>query len=423
MFLKRLLPVLPLFPFYHLCSAQQKDIASVTNDTIINYSAYKRSLSFAGLVQTRYIASLSSHVDVDGKHQPDSIRALNNTFLVKRAQLQVKAQVNDHFSAALMMNFAEFNTNPANKVLENAFIKYSLNRHFNLQAGQFRPFIGIEDALPVDIIRTLDYSNQYYAFGANGWQSFQIGLSVFGEKWKLALGGEYKNGTTFTMFNSSTLNPKPSLSEFRMHGFYFFPILRYEPKRPRMRALELSSRYEYFDEQYKLNSNPRLSGVLTWDDVKKESGAWDTIVWFSSLVMMGTFLNSLGFVGWFGNLIGARMSHLSCQLAFPLIILVYSYCHYMFASATAQVAAMYPVFLAVGVSVGVPGTMLAIFLGACATLMGALTHYGHGPAPIFFGSTYVDMKDWWVHGFRISVLFLAIWFIIGGLWWKVLGLW
>ncbi len=342
MFLKRLLPILPLFLFYHVCSAQQKDIASVTNDTITNYSAYKRSLSFAGLVQTRYIASLTSHVDVDGKHQPDSIRALNNTFLVKRARLQVKAQVNDHFSAALMMNFAEFNTNPANKVLENAYIKYSLNRHFNLQAGQFRPFIGIEDALPVDIIRTLDYSNQYYAFGANGWQSFQIGLSVFGdvtgdgqlpmryyagvfngnnknqltdndnsknayarldadvttrttiginaaygsmnghsgnawggdfitrlnlsEKWKLALGGEYKNGTTFTMFNSSTLDPKPSLSEFRMHGFYFFPILRYEPKRPRMRALELSSRYEYFDEQYKLNSNPRHTIIpnLSW---------------------------------------------------------------------------------------------------------------------------------------------------------------
>ncbi|RFM26387.1 anion permease [Deminuibacter soli] len=166
-----------------------------------------------------------------------------------------------------------------------------------------------------------------------------------------------------------------------------------------------------------------LTGVLTWEDVKAEKGAWDTIVWFSSLVMMGSYLNSLGFIGWFGNLIGAQISHLSWQVAFPLIILVYSYCHYMFASATAQAAAMYGVFLAVGVSVGVPGTMLAIFLGACATLMGSLTHYGHGPAPIFFGSTYVDMKDWWKHGFFISVLFLAIWFGIGGLWWKVLGLW
>lgn len=166
-----------------------------------------------------------------------------------------------------------------------------------------------------------------------------------------------------------------------------------------------------------------LSGVLTWEDVKAEKSAWDTIVWFSSLVMMGSYLNSLGFTKWFGHLVGGHLSQLSWQWAFPLIVLVYSYCHYMFASATAQSAAMYAVFLSVGVTVGVPGTMLAIFLGAAATLMGGLTHYGHGPAPIFFGSTYVDMRDWWKYGFFISVLFLAIWFGAGGLWWKLIGLW
>ena len=166
-----------------------------------------------------------------------------------------------------------------------------------------------------------------------------------------------------------------------------------------------------------------LCGVLTWEDVKSEKGAWDTIVWFSALVMMGSYLNSLGLIGWFGNLVGSKMANFSWQLAFPLIILVYSYCHYMFASATAQVAAMYSVFLAVGIAVGVPGPMLAIFLGACPTLMGSLTHYGHGPAPIFFGSTYVDMKDWWKQGFFMSVLFLLVWFIVGGIWWKVIGLW
>jgi len=166
-----------------------------------------------------------------------------------------------------------------------------------------------------------------------------------------------------------------------------------------------------------------LCGVLTWDDVKSEKGAWDTIVWFSSLVMMGSYLNSLGLIGWFGKLVGAELGHLSWQVAFPLIIIVYSYCHYMFASATAQCAAMFSVFLTVGIAVGIPGTMLAIFLGACATLMGSLTHYAHGPAPIFFGSTYVDMKDWWKQGFFMSVLFLLVWFVVGGIWWKVIGLW
>jgi DASS family divalent anion:Na+ symporter len=166
-----------------------------------------------------------------------------------------------------------------------------------------------------------------------------------------------------------------------------------------------------------------LSGVLTWEDVKAEKGAWDTIVWFSSLVMMGSYLNSLGFIGWFGKQVGNSISHLSWTTAFPVIILVYSYCHYMFASATAQAAAMYSVFLAVGLSVGVPGAMLAIFLGVCPTLMGTLTHYGHGPAPIYFGTTYVDMKDWWRHGFFLSVVYLIIWFAAGGLWWKIIGLW
>lgn len=166
-----------------------------------------------------------------------------------------------------------------------------------------------------------------------------------------------------------------------------------------------------------------LTGVLTWEDVKAEKSAWDTIVWFSALVMMGSYLNSLGFVEWFGNLMGKKFTGMSWQMAFPLIVLVYSYVHYMFASATAQAAAMYSVFLAVGISAGVPGEMLAIFLGACPTLMGCLTHYGHGPAPIFFGSNYVEMKDWWKQGFFISVLFLFIWFIAGGAWWKVIGLW
>lgn len=166
-----------------------------------------------------------------------------------------------------------------------------------------------------------------------------------------------------------------------------------------------------------------LSGVLTWEDVKSEKGAWDTIVWFSSLVMMGSYLNSLGFIGWFGQLISSKISHLPWTTAFPIIVLVYSYCHYMFASATAQAASMYSVFLAVGIAVGVPGTMLAIFLGAAATLMGSLTHYGHGPAPIYFGTTYVTMKDWWMHGFFLSVLYLIVWFAGGGLWWHVIGLW
>lgn len=166
-----------------------------------------------------------------------------------------------------------------------------------------------------------------------------------------------------------------------------------------------------------------LSQVLTWEDVKGEKGAWDTIVWFSALVMMASFLNSLGFIPWFSDVIKKEVGGMRWTLAFPIIALVYFYSHYIFASATAHVAAMYTAFLSVGISVGIPGMLLALVLGFWGGIFGTLTHYGHGPAPVFFGSTYVDLKDWWRCGFLLSIAYLLIWMGIGGGWWKVLGIW
>jgi len=312
--------------------AQDAATSAKTNmDTITNFSTYKRSISFSGLLQTRFVGSLTDNVDVNGKNfDQSSASKITNTFMLKRVRFLVKGTVNDHFSANLMFNFAEFSSDPINKVLENAYVRYSLSRHFNIQAGQFRPFFGIEDVVPNEIIRTLDYSNQYYAFGASGWQSFQVGVAVFGDvtgegqlpiryyagayngnnrnqpadndnskniyarlestlaknltiglnaaqgslgagtgnafggdmqgmvswdsKWDFSLGGEYKTGTNLALFNSLVV--KPVLSQVRMQGFYVFPILRYNYNKRRVRSIEFSSRYEYFNDNYKLSSNP-----------------------------------------------------------------------------------------------------------------------------------------------------------------------
>lgn len=164
-----------------------------------------------------------------------------------------------------------------------------------------------------------------------------------------------------------------------------------------------------------------LTSVLTWDDVKSEKGAWDTIVWFSVLVMMASSLNELGFIGWFSDLVKQEIGGLSWQMAFPIIILVYFFSHYLFASATAHVAAMYAALLGVGVSLGIPGLLLAFMLGFVGSLYGTLTHYGHGPAPVFFGSGYVDLKSWWVKGLVTGIVLLLIYMIIGGLWMNIIG--
>ncbi|WP_430612822.1 anion permease [Flavobacterium sp. JP2137] len=164
-----------------------------------------------------------------------------------------------------------------------------------------------------------------------------------------------------------------------------------------------------------------ITSVLTWEDIKGEKGAWDTIVWFSVLVMMASSLNELGFIEWFSNLIKGQIGSLSWQLAFPVIVLVYFFSHYFFASATAHVAAMYSALLAVGISVGIPGLLLAFMLGFIGSLYGTLTHYGHGPAPVFFGSGYVDLKNWWLRGLETGLILLIIYMALGGLWMKVIG--
>ncbi|MFG1515037.1 anion permease, partial [Halobacteriovorax sp. ZH3_bin.1] len=161
---------------------------------------------------------------------------------------------------------------------------------------------------------------------------------------------------------------------------------------------------------------------LNWDDIKSEKGAWDTLIWFGVLVMMADYLNKFGFVPWFSKYVAMEVSALTWTLAFPILAGIYFYSHYFFASATAHVTAMAAVFIGVGVQVGVPPYLMAITLGFFSNLFGSLTHYGSGPAPVFFGSGYVELSDWWKMGFLISIVNILIWMIIGGAWWKLLGL-
>ncbi|PSL40324.1 DASS family divalent anion:Na+ symporter [Planomicrobium soli] len=166
-----------------------------------------------------------------------------------------------------------------------------------------------------------------------------------------------------------------------------------------------------------------LTQVLTWSDIKKEEGAWDTLVWFAVLVMMASYLNELGMIPWFSGLMQESATQLSWMAALIVLAIVYFYSHYFFASNTAHVSAMYAAFLSVIVAAGAPPLLSALILAFFSNLFGCLTHYGAGPAPVFFGSGYVSQQKWWMLGFIISIIHIIVWIGAGGLWWKLLGLW
>lgn len=166
-----------------------------------------------------------------------------------------------------------------------------------------------------------------------------------------------------------------------------------------------------------------LTGVLTWNDIKQEHEAWDTLVWFSTLIMMAGFLNQFGLIKWMSSHIHFMLEGMHWWSVWPLLVLIYFYSHYLFASNTAHVTSMFAAFLHVGVSLQTPPYLMALSLAFCSSLFACVTHYGTGCAPILFGSEYVNLKTWWRMGALVSIIFIAIWIGIGSCWWKLLGFW
>ena len=168
-----------------------------------------------------------------------------------------------------------------------------------------------------------------------------------------------------------------------------------------------------------------VTGVLDWDDILGNKTAWDTIFWFAALVMMATFLNKLGLTTWFASMIESGLGNLglSWQASTAILMLLYFYAHYFFASTTAHIVALFSAFFTAGLALGAPPMFLALLFSGASALMSSITHYGTGTAPIIFSSGYATLSQWWKTGFIMSVVNISIWVVIGGAWWKVLGLW
>jgi DASS family divalent anion:Na+ symporter len=163
--------------------------------------------------------------------------------------------------------------------------------------------------------------------------------------------------------------------------------------------------------------------ILSWRDVLEETGAWNALVWFGGLVMLAAQLNEAGLLEAFAGRAGRLVEGLPWPAALAALLVIYLYSHYAFASLTAHVTAMFPVFFALACTLGAPPLLAALSLGFFSNLNAAMTHYGSGPAPVIYGAGYVSQGQWWRVGFLISLLHCAIWLPIGFAWWRLIGLW
>jgi divalent anion:Na+ symporter, DASS family len=166
-----------------------------------------------------------------------------------------------------------------------------------------------------------------------------------------------------------------------------------------------------------------LIGLLAWDELLSETKAWDVLLWFAPLIMMADELNSGGVVKVVSESLFVHLNGLSWPVALIALALVYFYIHYVFASMTAHVTALYPAFFAAALATGAPPMLAALPMAYFSNLNAGITHYGTGSAPIFFGAGYMNEREWWRIGFLVSLVNVAIWAVAGGLWWKAIGYW
>lgn len=161
--------------------------------------------------------------------------------------------------------------------------------------------------------------------------------------------------------------------------------------------------------------------VLTWKDMAANSSAWSTLIFFAVLVGMADQLKKLKVVDWIGASVANGVSGMPWPAAFIILILVYFYIHYFFASNTAQIVALYAVFLGAAVAVGTPPIFAALFLGFFGNLIGGITHYASGPSGVYYGSGYFKTGEWFKIGFVASIVNIIIWGAVGTVWMFFLG--
>jgi len=115
-----------------------------------------------------------------------------------------------------------------------------------------------------------------------------------------------------------------------------------------------------------------VTGILKWKDCLSYTPAWDMLIWFSILVAMSFQLTVTGVTQYFTGQISVFMGQFTSSwvATFYLLHLFYFLMHYLIASQTAHVAALYSAFLSIMIAAGVPPVLGALTLAFNNNLFG-----------------------------------------------------
>jgi citrate:succinate antiporter/L-tartrate/succinate antiporter len=151
-----------------------------------------------------------------------------------------------------------------------------------------------------------------------------------------------------------------------------------------------------------------VTGVIDLADIVTEKSAWEVFFYFTSLLTLASGLNEIGFIKWLADGVAKPLASMSPTMAMILLVTLFFWIHYFFSSITSHTAAVLPVVLAVGTSM--PGMSVPTLTLLCVYslgLMGVISPYATGPAPIYFSSGYIGRGDFWKFGLIFGVVYFA----------------
>ncbi|MCC6131389.1 MAG: DASS family sodium-coupled anion symporter [Acidobacteria bacterium] len=158
------------------------------------------------------------------------------------------------------------------------------------------------------------------------------------------------------------------------------------------------------------------TNVLTMKDIAQEGEVLATFIWFAVLFSLSAQLNELGFMGYLGERLAGALGGLPWLGAFAVLLVAYILMHYLFVSQTAQMLALFGVFLDVGVKLGVPAGILAFSLLFATNYFSAITPQGSSANIMFAGSGYLTQGELYRLGAIITAFLFILHLVIGTPW-------
>ena len=167
-----------------------------------------------------------------------------------------------------------------------------------------------------------------------------------------------------------------------------------------------------------------LLGIVTWEDVVKNKGGWNTLIWYGGIIGLSSLLSKVKFFEWLAEVFKNNLAFDGHgNVAFFVIIFLSIIVRYFFASGSAYIVAMLPVFAMLANVSGAPLMLTALALLFSNSYGGMVTHYGGAAGPVIFGVGYNDIKSWWLVGAVLTILTFLVHITLGVWWWNMLIGW